>query len=229
MAQSVQGPFKGWAVRESNPGGGEFFCTRSDLPGAHPASYIMGTGSFKRVKRPGRGVNHPTPSSVQVTDRVELHLYSTSGHVILYSRLIHCMCANALRIHTGAGRQDELCSKQLLKDELQRNWHYGVKWKKSDQIKNYANGAGARSDQVIVALTRTKVSETRAQTHLKRKWNTRFLQLINSTYVLSVPSFSCSYVEFFFLIWHKNTAIAEERSVTTRGVHVLRSPNLLFI
>ena len=29
-------------------------------PGAHPASYTMGTGSFPGVKRPGRGVDHPT-------------------------------------------------------------------------------------------------------------------------------------------------------------------------
>jgi hypothetical protein len=28
-------------------------------PGAHPASYIMGTGSFPGAKRPGRGINHP--------------------------------------------------------------------------------------------------------------------------------------------------------------------------
>jgi len=28
-------------------------------PGAHPASYIMGTRSFPGVKRPGRGGNHP--------------------------------------------------------------------------------------------------------------------------------------------------------------------------
>jgi hypothetical protein len=27
-------------------------------PGAHPASYTMGTGSFPRVKRPGCGVGH---------------------------------------------------------------------------------------------------------------------------------------------------------------------------
>ena len=30
-------------------------------PGAHPASYAMGTGSFPGVKRPGRGVEHPSP------------------------------------------------------------------------------------------------------------------------------------------------------------------------
>jgi hypothetical protein len=29
-------------------------------PGAHPASYTMGTGSFPGVKRPGRGLDHPS-------------------------------------------------------------------------------------------------------------------------------------------------------------------------
>ena len=33
-------------------------------PGAHPASCTMGTGSFPGVKRPGRGADHPPPSSV---------------------------------------------------------------------------------------------------------------------------------------------------------------------
>ena len=48
-------------------------------PGAHPASYEMGTGSFLGVKRPGRGVDHPPQSSAKVKERVELYLYSTSG------------------------------------------------------------------------------------------------------------------------------------------------------
>jgi len=39
----------------------------------------MGTGSFPGVKRPGRGVDQPLPSSAEVKERVELHLYSTSG------------------------------------------------------------------------------------------------------------------------------------------------------
>jgi hypothetical protein len=30
-------------------------------PGAHSASYIMGTGSFPGVMRPGHDVDHPTP------------------------------------------------------------------------------------------------------------------------------------------------------------------------
>ena len=45
-------------------------------PGAHPASYTMGTGSFPGVKRPGRGVDHPSPSSAEVKKIVELYLYS---------------------------------------------------------------------------------------------------------------------------------------------------------
>jgi len=48
-------------------------------PGVHPASYIMGTGSFLGVKRPGLGVDHPPPPIAEVKERVELYLYSPSG------------------------------------------------------------------------------------------------------------------------------------------------------
>ena len=48
-------------------------------PGAHQASYTMGTGSFPGVKRPGRVVNHSPPSSAEVKERVELYLYSPFG------------------------------------------------------------------------------------------------------------------------------------------------------
>jgi hypothetical protein len=47
-------------------------------PWAHPASWVVGTGSFPGVKRPGRGVDHPTPSCAEVKE-VELYLYSLSG------------------------------------------------------------------------------------------------------------------------------------------------------
>jgi hypothetical protein len=47
-------------------------------PGAHPAYYTMSTRSFTGVKRPGRGVNHPTPSSAEVKEWVELYLYFPS-------------------------------------------------------------------------------------------------------------------------------------------------------
>jgi hypothetical protein len=47
-------------------------------PGAYPASCTMGTGSFPGLKRPGRGVDHPPPSSAEVKEKVKLYLYSPS-------------------------------------------------------------------------------------------------------------------------------------------------------
>jgi len=46
---------------------------------AHPASYTIGTGFFLRVKRPGRGVDNPPPSSAEVEGRVELKIYLPIG------------------------------------------------------------------------------------------------------------------------------------------------------
>ena len=47
-------------------------------PGAHPASYRMGTGYLSReVKQPGCGIDHPHPSSAKVK---ELYPYSPFGH-----------------------------------------------------------------------------------------------------------------------------------------------------
>jgi hypothetical protein len=49
-------------------------------PGAHPASYTTGTGSFPGVNWSGRGMDHPhTTPSAEVKERVELYLYSPSG------------------------------------------------------------------------------------------------------------------------------------------------------
>jgi len=48
-------------------------------PGANPASYTMGTGSFPGVKWLGRGSDHTPPSSAEVKEKVELYLYSPSG------------------------------------------------------------------------------------------------------------------------------------------------------
>jgi hypothetical protein len=61
-------------VPESNPGGGKIFRTCPDWPWG-PIN-MMGTGSFPGVKQPGRGNNHPTLSSAEVKERVELYLYS---------------------------------------------------------------------------------------------------------------------------------------------------------
>jgi hypothetical protein len=56
------------------PVGARFSAPVQTGPGAHPASYTMGTGSFPGVKRPGRGVDHPPPSSAEVEGRVELYI-----------------------------------------------------------------------------------------------------------------------------------------------------------
>ena len=59
--------------------GARFSALSKTDPGAHPASYTMGTVFFPAVKRPGRGVNHPLASSAKVNERVELYLSSPSG------------------------------------------------------------------------------------------------------------------------------------------------------
>jgi hypothetical protein len=61
------------------PVGATFSAPIQTSPGAHPASYTTGTGSFLGIKQPGRGVDHPPPSSTEVKERVELYLYSPSG------------------------------------------------------------------------------------------------------------------------------------------------------
>jgi hypothetical protein len=49
-------------------------------PGAHPAYHTMGTRSLSGdVKQPGRCTNRPPPSSVEIKQRVELYLSSSSG------------------------------------------------------------------------------------------------------------------------------------------------------
>jgi hypothetical protein len=45
---------------------------------AHPASYTVGTGLFLGVKRPGLGVHHPSSSSAEVKEGIELYLCSPS-------------------------------------------------------------------------------------------------------------------------------------------------------
>jgi hypothetical protein len=46
--------------------GARLFAHVQTGPEAHPASCTMGTGSFPGVKRPGRGADHPAPSSAEV-------------------------------------------------------------------------------------------------------------------------------------------------------------------
>ena len=48
------------------------FRTVQTGPGAHPASYTMGTGNFPGVKRQRPGVNQP-PSRAEVKESVQLY------------------------------------------------------------------------------------------------------------------------------------------------------------
>jgi hypothetical protein len=52
-------------------------------PWAHQSSYTVGTGSFEGIKRPLRGVDHPSPFSVEVKGRVELCSPSGSSWPVL--------------------------------------------------------------------------------------------------------------------------------------------------
>jgi len=52
--------------------GSEIFRIR---PGTHSASYTAGTGSFPGVKRQGRGVDNPPPSSAEVKEKVDVPLW----------------------------------------------------------------------------------------------------------------------------------------------------------
>ena len=54
--------------------GARFSAPVQTVPGDHTASYTTGTGDFSGVKRPGRGVDHPVPSSAEIKERVELYL-----------------------------------------------------------------------------------------------------------------------------------------------------------
>jgi hypothetical protein len=56
-----------WAGRSGDriQVGARFFTYVKTSPGAHPASCTMDTGSLRGVKWPGRGADHPPPSSAE--------------------------------------------------------------------------------------------------------------------------------------------------------------------
>ena len=68
------------------PVGARFSAPVQTDPGADPASYTMGTGSFLGVTWQGRGVDHPPHSSAEVKERVELYLYSPFWVFVACSR-----------------------------------------------------------------------------------------------------------------------------------------------
>jgi hypothetical protein len=66
-------------VQKNIPAGVKFFAHVQTGCGAHLASCTVGTGCFPSLKRLGRGVDHPHPSSAEVKERVELYFYFPSG------------------------------------------------------------------------------------------------------------------------------------------------------
>ena len=56
-------------------------------PGAHPASYTMGTGFYPGVKLLGCGIDHPPPSSAEVKERVGLYLNPPPWAFVACSRM----------------------------------------------------------------------------------------------------------------------------------------------
>ena len=76
-------------------GGARFSTPVQTVPGVHPASYTMGTGSFPGVKRPGRGVDNPLPFSAEVKERVELCILIVCYVFCLY---IFIVLAGTLRL-----------------------------------------------------------------------------------------------------------------------------------
>ena len=85
------------------PVGARFSASVPTDPAAHPASYTMGKGSFPGVKRPGREVGHPLPSSAEIIERIQLYLYSPSGSswaVVRWTSPFTCHC----KIHFNDGR-----------------------------------------------------------------------------------------------------------------------------
>ena len=82
----------------SNPGGGEIFRPLPDRPWDSPSLLYNGYGvSSQRVKRLGRGVDHPPPSSAEVKERGELYLYSPPG---LPSKLVQAACHHSQHLTT---------------------------------------------------------------------------------------------------------------------------------
>jgi hypothetical protein len=74
-----------WCIIGSDPGGEEVLSTCSDRHMGPPSFLYNGYRvSLPGVKRPGRGLDHPT-SSVEVKERIELYLYSRA--VMDFSRV----------------------------------------------------------------------------------------------------------------------------------------------
>jgi hypothetical protein len=98
-------------------------------PGAHPASY---TGPFRGVKRSGRGVDHPLPSSAEVKERVGLYLYSPTGpswSVLGFTLLYFTLLTRQGRTQKGGGGEGlKDCSRP---PNVNKKYKFWTSWHKS--------------------------------------------------------------------------------------------------
>ena len=86
----------GWTVRESNPGGGDFFRTRPDRSRDPPSLLYSGCRVFHGVNATEAWRWPPTPSNVDVKGTVYLYLYTPFGpswHVLGKDMPVHTMKA----------------------------------------------------------------------------------------------------------------------------------------
>ena len=79
IVQPVVKSLRGRRSGDRNPVGARFSAPVQNGPGAYPASYKLGTGSFPGVNRPLHDVDHPPPSSAEVKESVDLIMYSPYG------------------------------------------------------------------------------------------------------------------------------------------------------
>jgi len=75
----VMAKHRNWTVQGSNAGGGEILHTCPYLPWG-PSSLVFNWYwvSFSGLKRPGQDIDHPSPSSTEIIERVQLYLHRHS-------------------------------------------------------------------------------------------------------------------------------------------------------
>ena len=83
--------------RNRVPVGARFSAPIQTGSGLHPASHTMST----RFLRPGRGVNHPPPSSATIRERVEVYVV----HLLHFCGFMNGYRAKFTSLITGANRQ----------------------------------------------------------------------------------------------------------------------------
>ena len=106
LVQSLQQVSTGWTVRWSNSGEGEIFRTLPDGPWGPPNLQYKGKWvPFPGLKRLRRRVNHSSPPSVEVKERVVMLLLRLLGlHGLFwgelhleYSKMLICLIFLSLR------------------------------------------------------------------------------------------------------------------------------------